>query len=412
MVYEEDTKASYFIESILLGTETPPLVFFNNQETIEIIDGRQRYETIRNFISKKTVLSKNGLTKLKFLDKKDFSSLDQDIQDILWDTKIRIIEFSIVNEPRLDENKEDLIKKEIFRRYNSGITPLKSPEIENAIYIDDDLTKFFKNKLKYNNEELKSILELFFNERDREQINQKETLDKVMTKIRHLLVLHNIPIKRFSTLAGRNDVLAKFYTILSNNMENVEIFYADFNKKISINKNLRRILQTKNSELFRNQLIYECTFWMLTILEKELKDITPLDSDIFLSEYADYLMKEKEKFSRENYVFYKNINERYTSVSNYFSMKFNLKFNLFLDDYSEFKSKMTDTLNQNIDKNEINKLETLRLNKPEPVSMTIEDICRLMIRSRFILRPSYQRREVINKSKSSALGTIPKSSDF
>jgi uncharacterized protein with ParB-like and HNH nuclease domain len=37
-------KATYFIESILLGTEIPPLIFFDNNTEIEIIDGRQRFE--------------------------------------------------------------------------------------------------------------------------------------------------------------------------------------------------------------------------------------------------------------------------------------------------------------------------------------------------------------------------------
>ncbi|RID81948.1 DUF262 domain-containing protein [Mesobacillus zeae] len=38
-VWDAD-KASYFIESILLGTEIPPLVFFNTGKQIEVIDGR------------------------------------------------------------------------------------------------------------------------------------------------------------------------------------------------------------------------------------------------------------------------------------------------------------------------------------------------------------------------------------
>jgi uncharacterized protein with ParB-like and HNH nuclease domain len=38
----DDEKATYFIESILLGTEIPPLIYFRNTEKIEVIDGRQR----------------------------------------------------------------------------------------------------------------------------------------------------------------------------------------------------------------------------------------------------------------------------------------------------------------------------------------------------------------------------------
>ena len=42
----DDEKATYFIESILLGTEIPPIIYFRNGEKIEVIDGRQRYQTI------------------------------------------------------------------------------------------------------------------------------------------------------------------------------------------------------------------------------------------------------------------------------------------------------------------------------------------------------------------------------
>jgi hypothetical protein len=399
----DNNKATYFIESILLGTEIPPLVFFNNQETIEIIDGRQRFETIKNFISKKFVLSKNGLHVLKFLDSEDFNSLDSETKEIFWDTKLRLIEFSIVNEPRLDEKKEDLIKKEIFRRYNSGITPLKNPEIEKAIYINDELTKHFKDELKANPEQLKTILELFFTERDVEQIGRRETIDNVMSRIRELLVLNNIPIKRYSTLVGRHDILAQFYSILSTNIDDFDKFYQNFNNKIDINVNLKRALNDQESELSKNRLIYECTFWMLTILENESPNTNFFNNGATISDYADYLIKSGNKFSIENSHFYKKINERYIAVANYFSMHSDLKFNLYLDDYSVFKQNLIKSDNANIDSKEINKLELLRLNKPEPSSMTIEDICRQMLRDKFLVRPIYQRGEVINKAKSSAL---------
>ena len=57
----DDHKATYFIESILLGTEIPPLIFFNNGTKIEVIDGRQRFETIHRFMNNKFALTRNGL---------------------------------------------------------------------------------------------------------------------------------------------------------------------------------------------------------------------------------------------------------------------------------------------------------------------------------------------------------------
>jgi len=112
-VWDED-KASYFIESILLGTEVPPLIFFTNEIITEVIDGRQRFETIERFINNKFHLTNKGLSVLKDLKKKSFSDLNPDIQEILWDTTLRIIEFSTVKNATLNEQTEDFIKKEIL----------------------------------------------------------------------------------------------------------------------------------------------------------------------------------------------------------------------------------------------------------------------------------------------------------
>jgi hypothetical protein len=66
-----------------------------------------------------------------------YESLRKDnlqIIDLFLDTTIRIIEVEILDSRALDPELEDKIKKEIFSRYNSGITPLKRPEIDNAVY--------------------------------------------------------------------------------------------------------------------------------------------------------------------------------------------------------------------------------------------------------------------------------------
>ena len=56
-------KATYFLESILIGTEIPPLIFFRSKGEVEIIDGRQRYETILKFLNGKLRLEAPGLGK-------------------------------------------------------------------------------------------------------------------------------------------------------------------------------------------------------------------------------------------------------------------------------------------------------------------------------------------------------------
>lgn len=125
----DNNKATYFIESILIGTEVPPLIFFDNNTDIEVIDGRQRFETILRFMNGDFSLTTKGLNILKQLKKCTYDDLakgDPTIIDIFLDAKIRIIEFKLVNEPPLDKFLEDRVKKEIFSRYNTGITPLKN----------------------------------------------------------------------------------------------------------------------------------------------------------------------------------------------------------------------------------------------------------------------------------------------
>ncbi|WP_291128482.1 DUF262 domain-containing protein, partial [Flavobacterium sp. UBA7682] len=132
----DDEKATYFIESILLGTEIPPLIYFRNSDKVEVIDGRQRYQTILRFINNEFKLKKNGLQRLDNVGiaNKNFKDFETDLQDLFWDTKLRIIEFSFHSQSLVDEELEDVVKKEIFKRYNSGITPLKPTEIDNAVY--------------------------------------------------------------------------------------------------------------------------------------------------------------------------------------------------------------------------------------------------------------------------------------
>lgn len=145
-VWDEE-KATYFIESILLGTEVPPLVLFQTRDKNEVIDGRQRYETIERFLNDKLVLKEKGLHSLKLLSGKKYSQLDESTRELFEETRVRILQFNVVDEPKLDDDKEDKIKKEIFRRYNSGITPLQKYDMDRAAYINDSLSKAIYNKI-------------------------------------------------------------------------------------------------------------------------------------------------------------------------------------------------------------------------------------------------------------------------
>ncbi|WP_280159440.1 HNH endonuclease family protein [Priestia megaterium] len=400
-VWDED-KATYFIESILLGTEIPPLVFFSNDKITEVIDGRQRFETIERFINNKFHLTKKGLRVLKDLRKKTFDELNVEIQDIFWDTKLRIIEFSVLKNSQLTEQNEDFIKKEIFRRYNSGITPLQRAEVDKAYYINNDINGYFKNQISADKYIYTLLLDLFFVDREKERMKYNSTLEKVMLKIRSLLVLHQIPIKYYSTLKGREEIKKLLFEVLANNIEEEELYYKQFIGKIEVLDSIKTAFDKK--KLYSNRLVFESLFWALNVCEIEKVDFKIFKEDQFIAELIEYVSINISDFTLENHHFGKETLQRYVIVSKFFEEKFSIDFNLYLYNSAQFKKEQKELFNTTeTDADKLSELETLRLNRPDAATTTIEDIMRQMMRKRFLLRPSYQRGEAINRAKASSL---------
>ena len=388
----DDEKATYFIESILLGTEIPPLIYFRNSKKVEVIDGRQRYQTILRFINNDFKLKKNGLQKLENVEEianKFFKDLEINLQDLFWETKLRIIEFSFHSQNLVDEDMEDIVKKEIFKRYNSGITPLKPTEIDNAIYFDDDLNSFFKKKLVSDRILHRDVSNLLHFEKSNNEI--------ILKKIRQLLVLHKIPIKYYAV--KKDTVIAKYYEFLFSNIDEIEIqqIYASFIEKINLITKVKNNF-SNNSNLY-NRLITECLFWAFSIIENEDLSLNLITEEI-IDELGNYLYSNIESYEMIRSSFAKELYNRYEVISIFFSERFEIDFNLYLQYNSDFKQRNKEITPET---EERVSFDELRINKPEPSSIAIMDICRQMARNRFLIRPPYQRNEVINKKKSSAI---------
>ncbi|EKE27034.1 MAG: hypothetical protein ACD_4C00082G0001 [uncultured bacterium (gcode 4)] len=389
----DDDKATYFIESILLGTEIPPIIYFRNGEKIEIIDGRQRYQTILRFIQNGFKLKKSGLHKLNGIGitSKSFKDLGEH-RDVFWDTKLRIIEFSFHTKSSSSDEMEDIVKKEIFKRYNSGITPLKPTEIDKAIYFDDDLNSFIQRKLIADKVLFGEIASLFYFE--------KSSIEVLLKKIRQLLVQHKIPIKYYAV--KKDIVISKYYEMLSAKIdeENIDEVFSKFLEKINILKQIKSEFSKNN--FFFNRLVSECAFWALSIVEEEGFSFKNIKSDFF-SEFAHFINDKKAFFEMDRSSFFKELQNRYAVTADFFNNKLGISFENYLQTSIEFKNQnRKKAVEKSFEKTETS-FDDLRINKPEPSSITIVDICRQMERQRFLIRPPYQRAEVINKSKSSAI---------
>jgi|GEM_PF-257793 len=388
----DDEKASYFIESILLGTEIPPLVFFRNGDKVEVIDGRQRYQTVLRFKDNEFKLRKNGLHKLGNIGiaNKAFKDIDTELQDLFWDTKLRIIEFSLPSREGISDDVEELVKREIFKRYNSGITPLKPSEIDNAVYLEDDLNAYLKKKIQ-DDEIINRYISNVFN-------FEKNDIEIILKRVRQLLVQHEIPIKYYAV--KKQTVVSKFYEALFAKIDTSEIedIYQGFVAKLNL---LVKIKATflKQSDSY-NRLISECLFWVFSALENEDIELKKVDNPELINKLVIYLINNMDSYSLQRSSFAKELYERYSTTTRFFEQQFGKSLNIYLDTNQDFiqKNKGINPIDE-----ELKSFEELRINKPEPSSIAITDIIRLMDRQRFLIRPQYQRKEVINKKKSSSI---------
>ena len=396
------SKASYFIESILLGTEIPPLIFFDNNSEIEVIDGRQRFETILRFMENKFSLKSKGLqvlTQLKNHSYDDLALKDREIIDKFLDAKLRIIEFKLVNHPPLDKHLEDRVKKEIFSRYNSGITPLKKAEIDNAIYDENSLSSTFKNYFLDNTILLNIINKIFFAPSANSLIKDVP-VEQIMTFVRKNLVLPMTPISYYARGTGRTDLLSKLFEKLSDdNVDNENEVLSSFIKKVKFLNEVNNVSSSNN--LKNNRLALETFLWMLGVLHLEEVDYSLTDE--LADNISHFIDNNIESYSEVDYGFNKQVFDRYSKTGEFLLENFGIETSLYIRANEEKRKEIKQITKPADTTTKLGELESLRLNKPEPSRISIDDVVRLMNKRRFLVRPSYQRKEVINLKKASSI---------
>ena len=255
----DSEKASYFIESILLGTEIPPIVLFDDGKKNEVIDGRQRYETIKRFLENTFALDAKGLRSLTGFSDFHYSELPDSVKADFNNTKIRILQFSIVNEPSLTAEQEDKVKKEIFKRYNSGIIALKQQEIDRAAYINDQLVHAFKERLE-GDKDLLQKCKLILMPKRKQNINDRDKVNYILSRVRHVLSMPYIPIQSFAAASSKSDVIRN-YMLLKVEKEPVSSTLEAFEQIINKLYLIRDAFIEMQSSIAENNLFFEVLYW-------------------------------------------------------------------------------------------------------------------------------------------------------
>ena len=138
----DNVQKSRLIESLMLKIPIPMFYVSSDTKSVwSVVDGLQRMSTIRDFVLGKEYLKnpeknkeKKGygmkLSGLEFwgskYDGKCFNELPLFLQNRIYETEFR---FTVVNPGTPEE-----VKRNIFKRLNTGGAPLTSQEIRNALY--------------------------------------------------------------------------------------------------------------------------------------------------------------------------------------------------------------------------------------------------------------------------------------
>ena len=389
----DNIKQTFFIESVILGTEVPPLIFFKSGTNIEVIDGRQRYETLKRFIENDIVLTEKGLMSLPALSKQTFNKLSDEIKTVFFNSNIRIYEFEVII--GVSSMIEDKIKKEIFRRYNTGITPLTSVEIDSAKYDNDDLSAIFEKELNNDRVYRDGIRKCFFPN----EVESPALSEKMVDFKRRSFILSKFPISKFATGSQRSEIINILYETAVNNIEDLDVENIKFKSQIN---NVIELQDKFNKSGFlpKHKLLFETILWAIRILDEESVEINIDNSfESILSHYR----KKVDLYSDENSFFYKTIIERFSDTATLFEVITGVNFEIYIrrnDFKNEIKAlKQTDSDVDDV----IKKLESLRINKPSPISKPIEEILSDVITNKYLVRPSYQRQEKISIIKASSI---------
>ena len=132
-VWEEKMQAK-FVESIFMGVPIQPLFAFelDDDGNMELLDGVQRLSSLRAFVNNELVL--NNLEELDSLNGYKFEQLETPRKRKLQNTSLKLY---IIN-----ENTDEGVRADIFRRVNEGGKKLAPAEIRKGKFIGNEFYTF------------------------------------------------------------------------------------------------------------------------------------------------------------------------------------------------------------------------------------------------------------------------------
>lgn len=148
----DKAKKTAFVESLFMGIIIPPVYVVEipgdnilEENTYEVVDGKQRLSTINEFIKGTLVLQEKSLEYyLDWFAGKTFLSIRQEHLEMVNEMLSSVLDIYVIT-----ANSPEFTKYDIFSRLNKGAEKLKVNEIRKAIYRSEAL-KLIENYVEKN----------------------------------------------------------------------------------------------------------------------------------------------------------------------------------------------------------------------------------------------------------------------
>lgn len=146
-------KQTAFIESLFMGIIIPPIYVveipgkdFLEENTYEVVDGKQRLSTIEAFVTNKIRLKEKSLEYYAdWFANRTFEEIrsDTEFEELANEMLSSVLDIYVIT-----ANSPEFTKYDIFSRLNKGSAPLRVNEIRKAIY-QSDVLKQVNNFVEY-----------------------------------------------------------------------------------------------------------------------------------------------------------------------------------------------------------------------------------------------------------------------
>ncbi|MCI5209137.1 MAG: DUF262 domain-containing protein [Candidatus Electrothrix sp. ATG2] len=273
---------------------------------------------------------------------------------------------------------------------------MKTLEVQRAKHLGDSFTEIMREEFADHPVWLDQFKQIFFAKKDPKKLTDAEC----QARIRELLVLEHFPINIYATTARRRENLEWLYELYIENAEDQEQLLLTFSRKLALLHQLFLALKEKE------WMIYQAVYWALVVLEQNGKNIDIFFDKQHIERLIKTILSKLDIFTGSDRSFGKNTVQRFQCLADFFNnelksagveqvdFSLNLKSSLKNKRNEQKTSDVTDAIKQ---------LDTMRLNRPDAVTKTIEDLTEDVKSHTFMIRPGYQRQEIINNKKASGI---------